>query len=461
MQQSSVYTDSLRLEELCPPAGGWHLYGSSRIGIYQTNKAMAQRTVRIENGVGLHGSASQRQSRFYSESGAKNHELPKHLGNVLTVVTDKKLPVCSGTSVSYFIADIVSATDYSPFGAPLAERTWQGSEYRYGFNTQERDDEIAGVGNIMTAEFWEYDTRLGRRWNLDPIVKPWESRYAVLSNNPIVYLDPMGLSSQDGNKPPNRPNYAKDNDGNILKDKSGAPLLESCSEAIITAKHWKKVGQVLGKVWDGVKAVGRNALTFVIAAFNSHLTNQIGGYGRMNPSDFGDESLAAKGGQRLGDMFSIMTGGLEAGTGFILGGGGVTISLSGVGTIVGAPAAAIGGVMTGHGLLVIHTAWDAMTKVEDVADNANNNKENCGSSDDGSADMDGVTQPKFEKMGKQKGSSAEKMPDDVARLLKIKDIKKFKKYLHQVKKQEGRGGADNYNWDELIEIGKEFKQLNK
>jgi hypothetical protein len=34
MQQSSVYTDSLRLEE-------WHMYGSSRIGIYQTNKAMA------------------------------------------------------------------------------------------------------------------------------------------------------------------------------------------------------------------------------------------------------------------------------------------------------------------------------------------------------------------------------------------------------------------------------------
>ncbi len=53
MQQSSVYTDSLRLEEPCPPTGGWHMYGSSRIGIYQTNKAMAQRTVRIENGCRL------------------------------------------------------------------------------------------------------------------------------------------------------------------------------------------------------------------------------------------------------------------------------------------------------------------------------------------------------------------------------------------------------------------------
>lgn len=37
--------------------------------------------------------------------------------------------------------------------------------YRYAFNGQERDDEIAGQGNIMTAEYWEYDARLGRRWN--------------------------------------------------------------------------------------------------------------------------------------------------------------------------------------------------------------------------------------------------------------------------------------------------------
>ncbi|MFO0322304.1 MAG: hypothetical protein ACK504_07750, partial [Bacteroidota bacterium] len=49
--------------------------------------------------------------------------------------------------------------------------------YRYGFNGQEKDDEIAGNGNINTAEFWQYDTRLGRRWNIDPVVKPSRSGY--------------------------------------------------------------------------------------------------------------------------------------------------------------------------------------------------------------------------------------------------------------------------------------------
>ncbi|HTO15173.1 MAG TPA: hypothetical protein VLZ83_05355 [Edaphocola sp.] len=67
--------------------------------------------------------------------------------------------------------------------------------YRFGFNGQEKVNEIAGVGNHNTAEFWEYDTRLGRRWNLDPIVKPWESGYAVYRNSPIAVADPDG---QDG-----------------------------------------------------------------------------------------------------------------------------------------------------------------------------------------------------------------------------------------------------------------------
>lgn len=63
---------------------------------------------------------------------------------------------------------------------------------RFGFNGQERTDEIAGTGNHNTALYWEYDTRLGRRWNLDP--KPIESvsSYAVITNNPILMNDPFG-----------------------------------------------------------------------------------------------------------------------------------------------------------------------------------------------------------------------------------------------------------------------------
>jgi hypothetical protein len=34
--------------------------------------------------------------------------------------------------------------------------------YRFSMNGQEKDDEIYGKGNATSAEFWEYDGRLGR-----------------------------------------------------------------------------------------------------------------------------------------------------------------------------------------------------------------------------------------------------------------------------------------------------------
>ncbi|HNS12472.1 MAG TPA: hypothetical protein PKM97_07620 [Bacteroidia bacterium] len=81
---------------------------------------------------------------------------------------------------------------YYPGGMLQPGRSFSSSDYRYGFNGQEQVDEIAGEGNHNSALFWEYDTRLFRRWNLDPIKKPWQSDYACLSNSPIWKIDPDG-----------------------------------------------------------------------------------------------------------------------------------------------------------------------------------------------------------------------------------------------------------------------------
>src|SRR5690606_29468453 len=53
-------------------------------------------------------------------------------------------------------------------------------------------NEIAGIGNHNTALFWEYDTRTARRWNIDLVMKPWQSPYSVLGGHPILYIDPFG-----------------------------------------------------------------------------------------------------------------------------------------------------------------------------------------------------------------------------------------------------------------------------
>jgi GH24 family phage-related lysozyme (muramidase) len=70
--------------------------------------------------------------------------------------------------------------------------------FRFGFNNQEKDNEIYGADDATSAEFWEYDSRLGRRWNIDPVVKHDQSSYECFNNNPILYADPSG---QDGEGP--------------------------------------------------------------------------------------------------------------------------------------------------------------------------------------------------------------------------------------------------------------------
>ncbi len=80
----------------------------------------------------------------------------------------------------------------------MPQRSTSSGSYRYGFNGQEKSDEIKGSGNSYTAAFWEYDPRLGRRWNRDPIYK--NSPYEAFGGNPIIYADPMGLDTISFNK---------------------------------------------------------------------------------------------------------------------------------------------------------------------------------------------------------------------------------------------------------------------
>ncbi len=93
--------------------------------------------------------------------------------------------------------EILSSSDYYVHHGAMPGRTFNDVQYRYGgANGQEKDFEIAS--GMYTAEFWEYDSRIGRRWNTDPITYPHQSPYATFNNNPIYFADPSGLEGTNG-----------------------------------------------------------------------------------------------------------------------------------------------------------------------------------------------------------------------------------------------------------------------
>ena len=125
-----------------------------------------------------------------------DYELANHLGNVLNVVTDRKLPVdiplIAGTQqgdgiVDYFTADVVSYSYYLAFGQIMPNRSASEGSYRYGFQGQERDDEMKGDGNSINFEFRGYSPQIGRFYAVDPFTQLYQhnSPYAFSENRVI------------------------------------------------------------------------------------------------------------------------------------------------------------------------------------------------------------------------------------------------------------------------------------
>jgi len=118
------------------------------------------------------------------------------LGNVLATISDKNIQKSTGgDTVKYYIADVVTANDYYPFGMlqPGRKYAQNSSSYRYSINSQEKESDLND--NITTAQFWEYDSRLARRWNVDPIYQI--SPYGCFSNNPLRFSDQLGKDTGD------------------------------------------------------------------------------------------------------------------------------------------------------------------------------------------------------------------------------------------------------------------------
>ena len=89
---------------------------------------------------------------------------------------------------------IRTCSDYSPFGVELDGRTVSGG-YRYGFQNQEKDNELKSEGNSVNYTYRMHDPRLGRFFRIDPLAPkyPHNSPYAFSENRVIDGIELEGL----------------------------------------------------------------------------------------------------------------------------------------------------------------------------------------------------------------------------------------------------------------------------
>ncbi|RZL15308.1 MAG: hypothetical protein EOO89_13650, partial [Pedobacter sp.] len=184
-----------------------YIYGSNRIGSLNLK-------TNVQTPVNASGILNFERTR-------KQYELANHLGNVLVTVSDKKIQNSANqNSIDYYYADVVNANDYYTGGMPLPGRNYTNStNYLHGFNSHEKSDDVSGVGNHTSALFGEYDTRLVRRWNLDPRPNVSASPYSMFSNNPVWFSDIAMDTARNGGNGSLGQNFKFENENNELTDK--------------------------------------------------------------------------------------------------------------------------------------------------------------------------------------------------------------------------------------------------
>ncbi len=81
----------------------------------------------------------------------------------------------------------------------LPNRHGGSDSYRFGFQGQEKDDEIKGEGNSLNYKYRMHDPRVGRFFAVDPSAREfaWNSSFAYSENRVIDRIELEGMESWD------------------------------------------------------------------------------------------------------------------------------------------------------------------------------------------------------------------------------------------------------------------------
>ena len=113
-----------------------------------------------------------------------------HLGNTRVAIRDGG----SGTTAPYQFAS------YYPFGMEMSAQSYNFDDNKYLYNRKEHQNDFALDWYDYGARF--YDPALARFHTVDPKATDYyfQSPYAYAANNPIRFIDRMGMNPEDPEK---------------------------------------------------------------------------------------------------------------------------------------------------------------------------------------------------------------------------------------------------------------------
>lgn len=114
------------------------------------------------------------------------------MGNVRVTFSDIKIPTGSGSQP--FIVDLLSKSEYYPYGMKINDLSYNATGARYGYNGKEQDNEIKGDNNSIDFGARIYDPRVSRFLSQDPLIKDFafQSPFIYAGDKPINSIDKDG-----------------------------------------------------------------------------------------------------------------------------------------------------------------------------------------------------------------------------------------------------------------------------
>lgn len=157
-----------------PSIKEWTIEGGGRLGV--------DRTV----------NSTQDGDVYHRPLNSTLYEMTDQVGSVRAIVSD--VVEADANNAGLFLAQVLSASDYEPFGSRRMMRhsdVTDGS-YRYGWQGMRLFDGHEKRFDYIT-QFRLFDTRMGRWQSSDPVFNPGVSPYEGMGSNPLGLTDPLGL----------------------------------------------------------------------------------------------------------------------------------------------------------------------------------------------------------------------------------------------------------------------------